>query len=259
MSYYRAAIFLQPYYVSFPASIERSLTTAQRLASLFARTPQDAAIGESSAAATARQQRSRSDGVGSRPETHTGGNHDCLGRDFRDVDREVKKKKLPSPSSPRNRPGQGGDLKDDGKASTSVTRATAGLESTGQERLQTIIADGEATSGNGGAASETMVSTDPAVGRTNTTRARSAVDKIWDSPVRHPLDTLRKKGFGSECGETRGGGGTTGGTSAADEVNQLRASLKRGQEETAREKERREVCEEQARVAFASLEAETKR
>lgn len=214
-------------------------------------------ISEGAAPATAGQHRSLGDDPSSRPETHTGSNDDRPRRDPRDLDVEAQIKNLLSPSS-RNEPGQAGDLTFDGI--TSTTRATSGLGSSCQERLQTTIADyGEASSGNGGTASDKLAGTHPAIGRTNLARAGSAAHKIWGSPPRHPLDTLRQKGFGSESGGSRSGGGTTGGTNTADEITKLRASLKRAQEETARERERREVCEDQARVAYASLEAETKK
>ncbi|CAM9617927.1 unnamed protein product, partial [Ectocarpus sp. 8 AP-2014] len=92
--------------------------------------------------------------------------------------------------------------------------------------------------------------------------------KPWGSSVsysssqRHPMDVLERKGFASNTRDTSHGTARGDGASAADaasNITRLTVSLKRAQEEAARERERREVCEEQARAACASLEAESKR
>lgn len=195
--------------------------------------------------------------MGSRPETYTG-NDD---RSHSHLDGEAQRKTLSSPSSPRNEPGQAGNLDFDIGRNNSTSRALAGLESTRQELTQTVIADGKASSRSGGAALSKLFRTHPAIERTDPTLVESATPTpppVWNAPKRHPLDTLRKKRFGNGHGSS-GEGTVTGDTSTADEITKLRVYLRRAQEEAARERERREVCEEQATMAYASLEAESKR
>lgn len=84
----------------------------------------------------------------------------------------------------------------------------------------------------------------------------------YSSSQRHPMDTLERRGFASNTRDTSHGTARGDGASAADAastITRLTVSLKRAQEEAARERERREECEEQARAAYASLEAESKR
>ncbi|CAM9418160.1 unnamed protein product [Ectocarpus sp. 4 AP-2014] len=84
----------------------------------------------------------------------------------------------------------------------------------------------------------------------------------YSSSQRHPLDTLERREFASNTRDSSHGTARGDGASAADAVSsitRLTVSLKGAQEEAARERERREVCEEQARAAYASLEAESKR
>lgn len=93
--------------------------------------------------------------------------------------------------------------------------------------------------------------------------------EVWGVPLtpkRHPLDTLRKRGFGNGSGRSEGyggGGGVSCGTGGGgvDEVvvAKLRTALRREQEERARERKGREVSEDQARLAYTTLEAESKR
>lgn len=71
-----------------------------------------------------------------------------------------------------------------------------------------------------------------------------------------------KRGFGRDVGSGRGRSLAGGGVFVPDEgdvVAKLKASLERAQEEVALERERREVLEEQARVAYASLKDESKK
>lgn len=72
---------------------------------------------------------------------------------------------------------------------------------------------------------------------------------------RHPLDTLRKRGFGGSCGTTAEGDGEE----TAAVVAKLGLLLRREREAKARERDGREMAEEQAKVAYASLESESKR
>lgn len=90
----------------------------------------------------------------------------------------------------------------------------------------------------------------------------------WGSSVscsssqRHPMDMSGTRGFAGNTRDTSDGTTRGDGASAADAtstITRLTVSLKRAQEGAARERERREVCEEQARAAYASLEAESKR
>lgn len=179
-----------------------------------------------------------------------------------DQDGEGHQKTVASPSSLPNEPGQPGDSNPDANSSKPPSRALAGLGSTCQERSHTAIDDEKTGSGKGGTASDKLLNTHQAIGKASPMQVESSTPRthqIWSKPQRHPLDTLRKKGFGSDYGGSRSAGTSTGGMSTADEITKLRASLKRVQEENAWERERREVCDEQARVAYASLEAESKR
>lgn len=195
-----------------------------------------------------------------RPETYAS-NDD---RRPRNLDRETQKKNSASPSSPPNERRQAGDLQVDtgGSNSTSTSsHALTGLESPFRGRTRSVGADGEKSSGNGGTAVDKLLNTYPSIAERSLTRLESATSRPQQNrivPNRHPLYTLRKKGFGSDCGD-RSGGAVAGEMSTADEAKKLRTSLKRLQEEAARERERREMCEEQARLAYVSLEAESKR
>lgn len=226
---------------------------------------QDGAIGLSAEPAATRQQLILGEDMGDRPETNTS-NDD---RPPRGLDAQAQESTFVSPSSPPNEPSkqQAGNLKtigtgDINSSTTSTSRALAGLELPCQEeRIQTGIADGETSSRNGGNASDKLLNTYSSIGRRSAARGESATPRtqqICNTPNRHPLDTLRKKGFGGDYG-SRSGGALNDGNCTADEIKKLRVSLKRAQEETARERERREVCEEQARVAYVSLETESKR
>lgn len=166
-----------------------------------------------------------------------------------DLDGHTTDNNLASPSSPRNEPAQAGGSTVGTNRSSSTTPTPAGLEPTCQEPIQTVTNPGSRRT------------TYPIIKRTSPGQvdpAKPTPQQIWSSPNPHPLDTLRKRGFGSEYG-SRSGGPTAGGSSTADEIAKLRLSLKKAQEETDRERERREVCEKQARAAYASMEAESKR
>eukprot|EP00752_Nemacystus_decipiens_P016892 g15121.t4 len=211
--------------------------------------------GESAAPATTERQPGLGDDAGSKPKARISG--DDNDQPPRGLDRDAQKTTPLDHSSLKHEPRQAADFYVD-DSSTTTRRATAGLGFSYQERIQTVVADGGAISGIDGTALDKPAGTHPATERTSLARPGSATHKIWGAPLRHPLDTLRKKGCGSESGG-RNGVVVAGGTSTADEIAKLRAALKRTQEEAARERGHREVCEEQARVAYASLEAETKR
>lgn len=215
-------------------------------ASHRSRALQDGAIGASAVSAAKEQPLSAGDDIGNRLETF-------ISNDDRPPPRlpgEAEKNTISSPSSPPNETGQAGESSAgiNNSRASSTSRPLAGLGSTCQERIETVT-----SYGIGGTATDKLLSTHPTIMRKDPTRAG-----LSNTPKRHPLDTLRMKGFGSEYG-SRSGGGVAGGMDAADEITKLKASLKRAREETARERERRAVCEEQASLAYASLEAESKR
>lgn len=125
------------------------------------------------------------------------------------------------------------------------------------------------SSDNGRIAADNLLNTHPAPCRKHLIReiagaARpelplpTSVKQTWDLSKRHPLDTLRERGYGSANGGTK----PSGGASMVDNaviITKLKTSLRRAQEENARERERRHECEDQAKIAFLSLEAESKR
>lgn len=112
--------------------------------------------------------------------------------------------------------------------------------------------------GNAVSGSELM----PAAARPNAWTSRTTPE-LPLSPRRHPLDTLRKKGFGGGNGNKVGvnGGGDMRSEEGGDQpiVLKLRAMLRKEEEERARERERRKFSEKQARLAYASSETESKR
>lgn len=207
---------------------------------------QGGAIGVGAAPAAAGQQLSRGDDVGSRPETRTS----CHDRSLVDMEEEKNlNKNFASPSSPPSGTREAGDCAVDAGDVNSSTHIA--IDSQGRSPR------------NDDSVPDKLINSYPAIGRGSPVRMESAKERHQqprNTSKRHPLDTLRKKGVGGDIGGGRNGAADTGGgMMTADEITKLRASLKRAQEETAREKVRREVCEEQARVAYVSLEAESKR
>ena len=104
------------------------------------------------------------------------------------------------------------------------------------------------------------------------TDAIASQEGLSSSPNHHLIGSSRKgRGVGSDIsgntiawGSGSGGGGVGGhvtldGGASEVVVANLKASLRKEQEERARQEKRREVFEEQARAAYASLEAKSKR
>lgn len=87
----------------------------------------------------------------------------------------------------------------------------------------------------------------------------SSGKQAWELPKRHSLETLRERGFGSASGGIIPVGSATTVVDDAVIITKLNTSLRRAQEENARERERRQEYEDEARMAYLSLEAETKR
>ncbi len=134
------------------------------------------------------------------------------------------------------------------------------LDSPCQERNKTKSASKE-SSGSGVFVFDKLFNTYPVIARGKSTQAASATgtSEIWGTLKRHPLDTLRTRGFGSESGGRVGGILTGEVTNTAEEITKMRTSLKRAQEEVTQERERRGACEEKTRMAHVALEAESKR
>ena len=150
-----------------------------------------------------------------------------------------------------------GNLPHEAAASLPSTR----LDSPCQERVKTKNAP-ENGSGDGVSVFDKALNTHPASAEEKSTGAVPATassEHVWDRSKRHPLDTLRKRGFGGDNADKVGEIFTGDVTTAAEETTNLRTSLRRVQDEVAREREGREVYEEQARVAHEALETESKR
>jgi len=134
------------------------------------------------------------------------------------------------------------------------------LDSPCEERNKTKSAT-KGASDSGVLVFDKLFSTYPAIVRGKSTQAASATatSEIWGTLKRHPLDTLRKRGIGNESGGRVGGILTGEVTTTVEEITKMRTSLKKAKEEIAQERERREDCEEQTRLAHAALETESKR
>lgn len=133
-----------------------------------------------------------------------------------------------------------------------------------------LIANRKISSNNSRVVADSLVNAHPTPGRKHLTRAVAGAARpeqppttsgkqAWELSNRHPLDTLRReRGFESaSAGAISGSGAST--VDYAVVITKLKTSLRRAQEENARERERRQECEDQARMAHVSLEAESKR